>query len=82
MRAKVRFNADGEAYRDRQVPSACGKLAYASKKLAKQKAAEQTRFSGEFIEAYHCYRCHAHHIGHPPKPYDYDAERARARSAG
>jgi cytochrome c5 len=44
----------------------CSKLAYPSKKVAKQRAAAESRATGERIEAYHCYRCHAYHIGHPP----------------
>lgn len=48
----------------------CPKTAYSSKKAAKAMAHQQTRNSGELIEAYHCYRCHCYHLGHPPKPFD------------
>lgn len=54
----------------------CGKQAYTSKKLAKAVAATQTKASGAFIEAYHCYTGHCYHIGHPPKPFDFEAHRA------
>lgn len=59
----------------------CGKRAYSSKKIAKAKAAERSTSAGEVIEAYHCYVGHCHHVGHPPEPYDYDAERARAAAS-
>lgn len=45
----------------------CPKQAYASKKHAKAVAAHQSKLMGEVIEAYHCFTCHAFHIGHPPK---------------
>lgn len=56
----------------------CGKRAYSSKKMAKAKAIERSKVSGEHIEAYHCYIGHCYHVGHAPKPYDFDAQRARA----
>lgn len=46
--------------------SACGKNAYATKKLAKTVAKAQARESGENLHAYHCYRCHCYHVGHVP----------------
>lgn len=50
-----------------QRTSRCGKAAYRGRKVALAKAAEQTRITGELIEAYRCpYGCHAWHIGHPP----------------
>lgn len=83
MRARVRYDGEGAAYREHAVPSRCGKLAYATMKRAKEAAAIARRDTGDDIRAYHCWsQCHAFHIGHPPAPYDYDAERARARSAG
>lgn len=54
----------------------CGKQGYSSKKLAKATAANQSRETGERIEAYHCFGGHCYHIGHPPKPYDFEAHRA------
>lgn len=44
----------------------CGKFAYASRKLARTVAAKVRREAGENVEAYHCYPCHAYHVGHPP----------------
>lgn len=46
--------------------SACGKFLYTGRKIAKAAAKEQTRATGELIEAYRCGRCHGWHIGHPP----------------
>ena len=62
---KVRLE-DGSLVRVQSVRSGCGKLAYPSKKVAKAKAAEQSRNTGTVIRAYHCVdRCHCWHIGHP-----------------
>ena len=58
-----------------QRTSRCGKQSYSSMKVAKATAKAQTRLSGEFIEAYHCFGCHAAHIGHPPKAHDFRAAR-------
>lgn len=44
----------------------CGKQGYTSKKLAKATAIQQSKMSGESIEAYHCLGCHAYHLGHVP----------------
>lgn len=58
---------DGTAYRPKVERSArCGKLTYSTKKIAKNKAREASRISGDRIEAYHCYPCHGYHIGHVP----------------
>jgi hypothetical protein len=47
--------------------SPCGKQAYSSKKVAKQRAVFSSKMTGETIEAYKCKRgCHAWHLGHPP----------------
>lgn len=81
MRAKVRYNENGEAYRTPVVPSACGKLAYSTMKRAKAAAAQARRLTGEDIRAYHCWSpCHAAHIGHPPAPYDPSVHRSREGS--
>lgn len=78
MRARVRFDTEGQAFREQARRSdRCGKLAYVSKKEAKARAKAQTRFSGEYIEAYHCFACHCYHIGHPPAPYDPSLHRLR-----
>lgn len=63
---KVRLE-DGTLVRVQSVRAPrCGKLAYPSKKVAKAKAAEQRRNTGEMIRAYHCEDgCHAWHMGHP-----------------
>ena len=39
MRARVRYDGEGAAYREHAVPSRCGKLAYATMKRAKEAAA-------------------------------------------
>lgn len=44
----------------------CGKQTYSSKKLAKAVAKAQSRATGEPIEAFHCFRAHGYHLGHPP----------------
>lgn len=67
MRARLRFNPEGGAYRQPWERSErCGKLTYSTKKVAKAKARISARESGEDIEAYHCYPCHGYHIGHAP----------------
>ena len=53
----------------------CDKQTYSSKKLAKAKAKEQSKRTGETIEAFHCFAAHGYHLGHPPKPYDFEAHR-------
>lgn len=83
MRATVRYDSDGRAYRDRIGKSAaCNKQTYATKKLAKERAGYQSRSSGEHIEAYHCFRCHCFHLGHPPAPYDPQVHRVRLDEQG
>lgn len=67
MRAVVRASDAGKVHRVHAVPSACGKLAYTSRKRAKAAAAVNRREFGENVEAYKCPNgCHAWHIGHPP----------------
>lgn len=67
MRARTTVGTDGVVRRSRVTyDTPCGKFAYATRKLAKTVAKQQTRESGENLVAYHCYRCHAHHVGHPP----------------
>ncbi len=43
-----------------------GKLLYPTKKLARAKAIERRKATGERLDAYHCYRHHGYHIGHRP----------------
>lgn len=69
VRSKVRRRTD------------CGKQGYTSKKLAKATAKAQSRFTGETIHPYHCFGCHCWHIGHPPRPFDFDADRAQSRAS-
>lgn len=67
MRARTVIGEDGVVRRTRiNYTSKCGKFAYATKKLARSVAKQQARLSGENLQAYHCYRCHAHHIGNVP----------------
>lgn len=67
MKTRKMVDDNGKARRVHAVPSACGKLAYSSRKYAKQMARLKSIESGELIEAYRCPKsCHAFHIGHPP----------------
>lgn len=68
MKSRTRIDPHtGETHRVQWERSArCGKLTYATKKIAKAKARVSAKMSGELIEAYHCYPCHGWHIGHPP----------------
>jgi hypothetical protein len=68
MRPVKRF-ADGRMISKSKVAdrSRCGKQAYSSRKIAKQRAAFSSKMTGEKIEAYKCRNgCHAWHLGHPP----------------
>lgn len=56
----------------------CGKQGYTSKKHAKYVANVESKRTGEDIRPYHCFGCHCYHVGHPPKPFDFEAERAKA----
>lgn len=69
MKTRRFTNDAGKVLRTSVMPwTACGKFGYTSRKLAKAVAAEQTRLTGTYIEAYHCKRgCHSYHIGHPWK---------------
>lgn len=57
----------GEVSRTKVARSTqCGKQGYSSKKLAIATAKHQSKLSGDQIEAYHCFSCHAFHCGHVP----------------
>lgn len=79
MRPRAVINEnDGRVRREQVVRwSGCGKVAYSSRKLAKDRAKRSSHVTGELIHAYHCHPCHAWHIGHPigsrsPQRLDYD----------
>lgn len=67
MKARKVENDAGGLRRVQAVRSTrCGKLAYPSRKFAKQTAAVRSRETGEVLEAYKCpHGCHAWHVGHP-----------------
>lgn len=63
---KVRRSKKVTPWQQRARPCTCGaKQTYTSKKVAKAIAREQSKASGETIEAYHCFGAHGYHIGHP-----------------
>lgn len=66
MRARTIVDVDtGKVTRHYSGPSACGKLAYAGRKIAAMRASLARRDTGENIRHYKCHNCHAWHIGHP-----------------
>lgn len=67
MRARTTVDTvSGKVVRRYSAPSACGKLAYAGRKVAAGQASIQRGLTGENIRHYKCRDCHAWHIGHPP----------------
>lgn len=81
MRARTKVSEGGKVYRQRILKRGrcgCPKQAYATKKLAKERAVFETKATGETIEAYHCQQGHCWHIGHPP---GYGRARAQAQAA-
>lgn len=68
MRAPTFVGEDGKSHRRKViVHTACNKMGYTTKKLAKEAAARQRKATGEPIYAYRCpHGCHLHHIGHTP----------------
>lgn len=72
MRPRIRLTEGKVVRRKAGRWCPCGKVAYSSRKLATTTAKRQTRQAGEDVEAYHDFRCHAWHVGHPPEPYDRD----------
>lgn len=67
MRARTVVDENGLISRNRVVyDTPCAKYGYVTRKLAKTVAKASAKESGENLQAYHCYVCHAHHVGHVP----------------